>query len=142
MSETPEQRNERFAKNRATVLAEIKRLNPDAEATETKFIYYTVSVIQSKIVVEKNERNIYGNDTVNILKDKYLTEKDAKDAILKVLPDAKAKYEACLSAYVKLRQDMGFSIGNSYDGDTYGIYNEYEYIYFKMDGFSFEFEIN
>lgn len=142
MSETTEQRNERFAKNRAAVLTEIKRLNPDAEATETKFTYYTVSVVQSKIVVGKEERHIYGNDTPTILKDKYLTEKDAKDAILKVFPNAKAKFEACLGAFIKLRQDMGFSIGNSYDGDTCGIYNEYEYMYFKMDGFSFQFEIN
>lgn len=141
MSETSEQRNERFAKNRAAVLAEIKRLNPDAEANETKFIYYEVSVVRSKVVVSKNERHIYGNNTVDILKNKHLTEKDARDAILKVLPNAKEKFEACLRAFIELRQNMGFSIGNNYDGDTYGIYNEYEYMSFKMDGFYFQFEI-
>lgn len=143
MSETVEQRNLRFAENRAKVVAKVKSLNPDAIVNENGFIHYTVSVVKSKVVTEKHTRHIYGNDTGDNMRADtyYFTQKDAENAIMQVMPEAKEKFEKCLDAYTKLTQDLGFSKGFSYSGDTHGIYNEYDYIYFKIKGFNFQFEV-
>lgn len=131
---------------RAKVVSDLKSLAPNIEIVGSEkcpsFNYYTVSVVKSEIVVSKETRSIYIKDNAsNILKDKYLTADDAKAAISKVLPDAQKKFKTCLDAKRKLFQEMGFSTGFNYDGDTHGIYNEYDYISFDMDGFHFQFEV-
>lgn len=129
----------------AKVVSDLKSINPNIEITSgrsPKFYYYTASVVKSKIVVQKHDRNIYMKDMASkIIKDKFLTADDAKAAIAKVMPKAHEKYSSCLAAYRELVKNMGFSIGYNYDGDTYGIYNEYDYISFDLDGFHFQFEI-
>lgn len=145
-SETNEQRLQRRDASIAKVVSDLKALAPNIEIVGSEkfpsFNYYSVSVVKSVIVISKNQRSIYMNDTAaKIVKGKYLTKDDAKAAISKVMPQANEKFKSCLDAHRKLSQEMGFSTGFNYDGDTHGIYNEYDYISFDMDGFHFQFEI-
>jgi hypothetical protein len=105
--------------------------------------YYTVTVTNGKIITGKHQNNSVRSDKLDQWSSSvYLTAEEAKAAISLVLPKAKEKFEACQSAYLALHKEMGFSSGCNYDGDTHGIYNEYEYISFQMDGFHFEFPLN
>lgn len=104
--------------------------------------YYTVSVIKSKVKVNKEKREIRSDKVELFNKTHYLTEAQAKMAINDVMPEALKKFEQCKDAYLKLHKDMDFGSGFNYDGDTHGIYNEYNYISFKMKGFDFQFELD
>lgn len=110
--------------------------------TWLKRTYYTVSLIKSKVAVGKNEKSIRSDSVDKFERSYYLTEAQAKQAINDVLPRAEQHFKTCLENYRKLANDLNFYVGFNYDGDTHGIYNEYEYISFKMDGFSFQFEID
>lgn len=110
--------------------------------TWLKRTYYTVSHVKSKIKVTKNEKQIRSDSVDKFERSHYLTEAQARQAINDVLPRAEQHFKKCLESYRKLTSELNFCIGFNYDGDTYGIYNEYDYISFKMDGFSFQFEIN
>ena len=104
--------------------------------------YYTASVVKGKIAVNKHEYKFVRSDKVDEWgKGKHLTKESARAEIEKVLPKAREKFEACRAAHQKLQSEMGFNWGYNYDGDTHGIYDEYEYISFKMDGFDFQFPI-
>lgn len=131
---------------REWVISELKRLRPDAEFVVGKWVtdlvYYTVAVVKGEIKVERNTRGIYiKDDPEKLARNRYLTQAEAKNAIEAVLPEARAKFEQCLTEYRALTSKLGFSIGYNVDGDTHGIYNEYEYISFKIGEFSFTFEI-
>jgi hypothetical protein len=102
-----------------------------------------ISVVKGKIVIEKRDRIIYKNDNIEkLVKDKFLTPEEAENAIKSVLPRAKEHFKTCSDKHLQLCQELKFSVGFHYEGDTYGIYNEYDYISFKMDSFDFQFAIN
>lgn len=110
--------------------------------TWLKRTYYTVSHIKSKIVVSKQESNMVRSDKLSQWeKNHYLTEAQAKQAINDVLPKAEEHFNTCLQKHKELTKELGFSIGYNYEGDSHGIYDEYQYISFKMEGFDFNFEI-
>lgn len=126
---------------------EIKALKPQAEIIEgkytTKLNYYFASVVNGKIKISKEDRSLYIKDKAeNVIKGKFLTENEARQAISEVMPLALDKFKACKDAYFKLCSEMQFNVGFNYDGDTHGIYNEYEYISFKIGEFSFQFPID
>jgi len=144
--ETPEQRTQRHKETINQLVEDIKKINPNAELITgqyvTELVYYTVSVVKSKIKVEKNRRSLYiKDDASKLLNYRYLTKQDAESAIKAVMPMAQQKFETCLQAYKKLANELGFYLSYNYDGDTHGIYDEYEYIGFTMDGFNFQFII-
>jgi hypothetical protein len=104
--------------------------------------YFIPQVLGSEVKISKHTAMFVRSDKVEQWeKGKYLSKEDAKNAIEAVLPRAKDKFKACLEAYNKTCQDGQFSVGFNYDGDTQGIYDEYEYICFKMEGFNFQFKI-
>lgn len=109
--------------------------------TWLKRTYYTVSVIKSKIKVSKDEKNVRSDSLDKFERAHFLTESQARQAINDVLPRAEEHFKKCLEGYKKITSENKFYIGFNYDGDTHGIYNEYEYISFKLDGFDFQFEI-
>ena len=126
---------------------QIKTINPNAEFIKTeystKLVYYTVSVIASKIKTSKQVRDLYiKDDALKLLNGKYLTKLDAENAIKEVILEAENKFNDCLEAFIKLERSMGFIVGFNYDGDSHGIYNEYQYISFKLKGFDFQFQID
>jgi hypothetical protein len=130
-----------------SIVEDLRRLRPEVEIVIGKYkseiVYYTVSVVKSKVKIEKNTRSIYIKDIPEkLIKERFLTKEQAQAAIETVLPRAKEKFEKCLEAHRTLCKELGFSTGFSYDGDTYGIYDEYDYICFKLEGFDFQFEIN
>ena len=146
MSETSEARKTKNDAHIERLVVEIKALRPDAELDiekyATKLTYYKVSVVASKIVICHYVKSLYIIDTAEkVVKLKYLTKAEAEAAIKEVLPEAEAKFEMCRKAYNKMEQELGFSKSYSYDGDTHGIYNEYESISFDLKGFYFEFRI-
>lgn len=135
---------------RELIVNKIKELNPDAEFNTGKYsielIHYSVTVICSKVTVTKETKTIYSypqssiDDIANkMTKNVYLTKNAALDAINAVMPKAKSHFENCLKEFRDLKTRLSFSVGFNYDGDTHGIYNEYEYISFKLDGFDFQF---
>ena len=138
---------------RESIVNKIKELCPNAEFNIGKYsmelVHYTASVECSKVKITNETKTIYSSPqksvdeiAVNMTKHVYLTKQAAIDAISKVLPRAQAHFETCLKEYRDLNKRLSFSVGFHYDGDSYGIYNEYEYISFKLDEFSFQFEIN
>jgi hypothetical protein len=123
-------------------ISKIKELNSDVTFKNNKLIYYTVSVVRGEIVISENERSIYIKDNPeNLIKDKFLTKKDAENAISPVFLKAKIKFKKCLDKLNDLKNELGFYISYTYEGDTHGIHDEYQYISFKIDGFDFSFEI-
>lgn len=144
---TPQERNEMIKKQEQEIVNNLISLRPDINIIKsqykTEFVYYTVQVQNSKVKVTKNTRIIYIKDKAeNLIKNKFFSEQEAREAIGKVLPMAKEKFNTILEAYKKLTNDLQFSIGYNIDGDYYGIYNEYSYIAFHLDGFDFQFNIN
>lgn len=129
------------------LILEIKTTNPSAEIIEREYsselVYYTVRVVASKIKVSKETRSLYIKDNATkLLKNKFLTKNDAENAIKLVLPKALEHFNTCLKEYQELAKRLNFSLGFNYDGDTHGIYNEYEYISFELEGFYFQFKID
>lgn len=146
MSETPEQLKLRIDTAIKQIVVDLRALRPDAEIIVGKYVtevaYYEVCVRGSKPVVERHTISLtFKNEAVKLAK-RYLTKQEALDAISAVMPKAQAHFEKCLAAYNQLTKDMSFYIGFNYDGDTHGIYDEYEYISFEMDGFNFQFKLD
>lgn len=105
--------------------------------------YYIPSVVNGKVVASKYDNKSVRSDKVDEWgAGRYLTKEAAKEAISLVLPKAKGKFLACQEAHQKVCSEMGFGVGYTYDGDTHGIYDEYQYISFTMDGFNFQFPID
>ena len=105
--------------------------------------YYTASVVNGEITTSKHENRSVRSDKVEQWESgKFITKEAAREAIKVVLPKAKEKFLVCQDKLRGLCAEMGFDVGFNYDGDSYGIYNEYEYISFNMNGFDFQFPIN
>ncbi len=105
--------------------------------------HYIPSVVKGKIVISTEEnRSIRSSHVAQWEAGKYLTKQEATDAISKVFLISKERFDLCLKKHHELCNEMAFSIGFNYDGDTHGIYNEYEYISFKLHGFDFQFPID
>lgn len=131
---------------RQAIVDEMLRLRPDTEFKQntytTDLVYYSVSVIKGKVKVSKDTRGIYLNaDPAKLVAYGFRTELEARNSINAVMPKALQRYQEYLDAYRELTTRMGFSVGHNYDGDTHGIYNEYNYISFSLEGFHFQFEI-
>ncbi len=146
MPETPEERNERIATAIGKLVVDILSVKPEAEIItgkyKTEIAHYTVSVVGSEVQVERHKRSLYVKDDFrNIVKNYYLTKAEATAAIMEVLPEAQAKFKVCAEAISKLESELGFIKSYNYDGDTHGIYNEYESISFELKGFRFQFRL-
>jgi hypothetical protein len=119
---------------------------PDIEIKDTKFgpefIYYIPSVLAGEIKICKDSRHIYKNaDLIKFMASgKYSSKDSAVSAISAVMPEALLKFKKCSNALNLLTSEMGFAFGDTYDGDTYGIFNEYTYIRFNIGGFEFDFK--
>lgn len=105
-----------------------------------EYEYFIPHVYMSKVEVEKHKAQRKSNG--EIPKSRFKTKEEAAIEIRKVYPRAEEKFLKCLAALNKLREEMEFSSGDAYEGDTHGTYNDHSYISFEMEGFSFSFETN
>lgn len=142
MSETSEQRQQRFRELRESIAKSLLEKYPEVTFDRHQYgidvIYYVVHFAEGRIQVGKRKRGI--NNSVFSLDSYYLTEQAAKEAISKYIPAAKKKFVQCLTALNQLKQSMDFDVSYSIEGDTHGIH-DYPYISFKMGGFDFTLEI-
>lgn len=127
------------------LIRSVLQVRPDVTFRMTKhcvyFTQYRPSVRKSLIVFDKSERSVYkSTHPEHILNMKYLTELEAREVIAPVYIKAIEKFKECIAAKQELHARLGFNSGVNYDGDVHGIYNEYEYVSFEMDGFHFEFD--
>jgi hypothetical protein len=141
MTETSEQRNQRFRALRESIADQLLAKYPNVTFNRDKYgidIFYYVTHFSDKIYVEKRKRGI--NNTVFSLDSYYLTEEEARKAISEHIPAAQKKFERCLKAFNKLKESLEFDVSYSITGDTHGI-EDHPYIWFKMGGFEFQFTI-
>ena len=127
------------------LIKSVLQARPDATFRMTKhcvyFTQYRPSVLKSLIVFDKSERSVYkSTHPEHILSMKYLTKSEAREAIAPVYIKAIEKFKKCIAAKQELHARLGFNSGFFYEGDKYGIDDEYDYISFEMDGFHFEFD--
>jgi hypothetical protein len=105
-------------------------------------VYYIPSVVKNKVTVSKNKKNIRSDKVALFDRTHCTTEAQARLAINDVMPQAEAHFKECKQKYLDLLKSLQFSVGFNYEGDTHGIYNEYEYISFKMNSFAFQFSLD
>lgn len=141
--ETAEQRIQRFRELREAAAQEMLQKYPNLEMDRHEYgitvIIYIPSYSNGKIKVNRSKRLI--GYTALDLSDRYLTEEDAKIAISLIVPKAEEKYQQILKAFKLLQSSMDCIIsywaeGNDLHGITIG-----QSIYFEMEGFSFDFEL-
>ena len=142
MTETSEQRAERFRQLRESIANQLLEKYPEVTFNRHKWgidvIYYVVH-FHDKVYIGERKRGI--NNTIFSLDSYYLTKEQAKQAIEKHLPVARQKFEQCLTALNALKESMGFDVSYSIEGDTHGI-QDHPYISFKLEGFDFTFRID
>lgn len=125
------------------IINKIKEIRPDVVFENNKLIYYIPYVNRGQLILSKQDRPIYiKDDPVKLARGKFFTKKEATDAITPSFDLAKIKFKNCLDRFNALKNELEFSVSYTYDGDTHGIFDEYSYISFKIDGFDFSFEIN
>lgn len=140
--ETSEQRNKRFRDMEENIATKLLEKYPEVTLDRKKHgidvIYYIPSFLD-EIRVDKSRRGI--NTKIFSLDPYFLTEKAARAAISEHLTAAKQKFENCLQAVNKIKEDLNFDISYCVEGDTHGI-SDYPYISFEMGGFNFTFTID
>lgn len=140
--ETSEQRNQRFRDIEESIATQLLEKYPDTTFDRRKngidVIYYIPHFLD-EVRVDKRRRGI--NTKIFSLDPYFLTERAARTAISEHLTAAKQKFENCLQAVNKLKEDLNFDISYCVEGDTHGI-SDYPYISFEMGGFNFTFTID
>lgn len=119
------------------IAKEMLELYPTLEIFRNGFGIYAISYIPSywhgEITLEKVKQRI--TKRAFNMEGKYLTRKDAIDAITPVLDRAKEKFTKILAAIRELESSHLCSIGSwSEEGESF------DSISFTMDGFSFHFK--
>ena len=141
--ETSEQRIQRFRELREAVAQEMLQKYPNLELDHHEYgievISYIPSYSNGKIKVNRSRRFI--GYTALDLSNRYLTAEDAKNAISPVVPKAEEKYRQILQAFKSLQSSMECTISYWADGDDLHGINVGQSIYFEMEGFSFDFDL-
>ena len=104
--------------------------------------YYTISFLNGEAIVRKRKKQIKSNKEDLFLKNHYISKEQAIEATKHLLPLADEKSNKVIKAYYDLHKELNFESGYHYEGDSYGIYNEYEYIRFKIENVEFTYTID
>lgn len=128
-------------------VSELRAINMFNSAIERGWFYvdkeyYTISFLNRKAIVRKHKKQIRSNKEDLFLKNHYISKKQAIKATKHLLPLAGEKYSKVIKAYHDLHKELDFESGYHYEGDSYGIYNEYEYIRFKIENVEFTYTID
>lgn len=141
--ETPEQRNQRFRELREAAAQEMLQKYPNLELDRHSYGIEVISYIpcyrNGKIQVNRTRRGL--SYTALDMSSSYLTAEDAKNAISLIVPKAKEKHQQILQAFKSLQSSMECTISYWADGDDLHGINVGQSIYFEMEGFSFDFDL-
>lgn len=107
--------SEEHQARREAIVSKVKELNPEVEFNITKYsmelVYYSASVVASKIKVTKETKTVYSypekpiDDLARLMTlEKHLTKQAALDSIKIVYPKAKAHFEHCKTELVELQK--------------------------------------
>lgn len=106
------------------------------------FEFFVGSIFDSKIEIEKKKKSIR-SDRFEKFKNDYSTTKEQENERLKpILKKAIDKFNECEQAFLKLQRELEFNVDFSMFGDTYGIYESYQYISFDIEGVYCKFKID
>jgi hypothetical protein len=109
--------------------------------TWVKREYFIPSVVRSKIIIRKYDKDVKSDKLDLFNNNHYTSENQAKIAINDLMSLALEKFELCKKELKELENRLLFYKGYNYDGDSFGIYNEYEYISFTIQNINFQFEL-
>jgi hypothetical protein len=70
----------------------------------------------------------------------FNTEDEAKIDYFIVYQRAMEEADKIKKALKELQKELGFHVSYHMSGDTYGIYEDYQYISFRMSGYDFYFK--
>ena len=115
-----------------------RSLEIERDEYNTYAITYIPSYHNGKIHICRSQKIILNK--VFSLDSKFLTKRDARQAIEKHIPAALKKFYSCRAAIEKLEQTMNFTYSYTVEGDTTGV-EHYGAIGFEIEGFSFLFEV-
>lgn len=104
--------------------------------------YFTGQIINGKIEVEKHKKQIQSSKQDLFLKNHSITKEDVIEKLKPILIKAKDKFENCRQKLVLLQNELEFDVNYMMLGDTHGIYEDYLYISFTIDGIFCKFEFN
>lgn len=85
--------------------------------------------------------NIRKTSTEKRWANEFLTKKEALTDINKYKAIADQKYKSFYPILEQLTNDNGFTINYIMDGDTHGIYEDYQYIAIEVNNYIFQYEI-
>jgi hypothetical protein len=132
---------------RLDICRKLEELRPEVEVIYGKYVEkivtYSASVIQGKVVISRDTRNIYIKSCPEKLaRTLYLTNEEAKYAINKFLEEADKKALNIANKLINIEQELEFYSSYVMNGDTYGIHEDYRSINFKIDRFDFEYDLD
>ena len=103
--------------------------------------YYSGTIEDSKIVVEKRNKQVRSNKHQLFLDTHDITETAVKEKLKPILEKAEKKFDKINKIFTKLLTDEDCDISYTMNGDTYGIYEDYMYISFNIEGVFCKFRI-
>lgn len=104
--------------------------------------YFTGTIIDSEIKVEKRKKQIMSNKHDLFLNSHHTTKEAVIESLKPILAKAKEKFEICKELLNKIQDENDFNVDYTMEGDTHGIYEDYLYISFYIDGTFCKFELN
>ena len=104
--------------------------------------YYTISYLDGEPTVNKYKKQIQSNKEEVFLKNHYISKEQAIEATKHLIPLAEEKSNKIIEAYENLHKELNFESGFHYEGDSYRIYNEYQYIRFEIENVKFTYTID
>lgn len=104
--------------------------------------YFTISFLNAEAIVKKHKKQIQSNKEDIFLKNHYISKEQAIEATKHLLPLADERSTKIINAYNDLHKVLDFESGFHYEGDSHGIYDEYEYISFKIENVEFTYTID
>ena len=104
--------------------------------------YFTGTIIDSEIKVEKRKKQIMSNKHDLFLNSHHTTKEAVIESLKPILAKAKEKFEICKELLNKIQDENDFNVDYTMEGDTYGIYEDYLHISFNIDGIFCKFMLN
>lgn len=103
--------------------------------------YLIGEIINNGIQIDKRKKQVR-SDKLDLFIDNHHIEKESViEKLNPILVKAKEKFEVCSKKFLSLQNELDFDINYQMLGDTHGIYEDYLYISFTMDGIYCRFEL-
>jgi hypothetical protein len=96
--------------------------------------FFTTSIVNSKIVISKQKKQIRSNLYNSFLINHNLNENELRKKMKPTLIKANEKFKKCKDAFEKLQKEFEVDINYTMEGDTHGIYEDHLNMTFRIDG--------